>query len=159
VVLSAEFDQGARSDAERCRRRHVCHYRVEHRPRHQREDRRKMWTFDSNTPHGEGYKLCCDVVNRGVAVYKGKVHFGTTDGRLIALDAASGKMIWSIDASPDGSRPYTITGAPLVAKGKVFHRLRGRRIRRSRRRELFRRGNRRPGVALVHGAGRSFEAV
>jgi len=79
-----------------------------------------IWTFDSQTPRNEGYKLCCDVVNRGVAVYKGKVYVGTTDARLIALDAASGKVIWSVDASPDKSRPYTITGAPLAAKGKVF---------------------------------------
>ena len=80
----------------------------------------KIWTFDSQSPHNEGYRLCCDVVNRGVAVYKGKVYVGTPDARLIALDASTGKVLWSIDASPDHARPYTITGAPLVAKGKVF---------------------------------------
>ena len=64
--------------------------------------------------------MCCDVVNRGVAVYKGKVYVGTPDARLIALDAATGKALWTVDASPDRTRPYTITGAPLVAKGKVF---------------------------------------
>lgn len=79
-----------------------------------------IWTFDSQSPRGEGYKLCCDVVNRGVAIYKGKVYVGTPDARLIALDAASGKMLWSIDTNPDHTRPYTITGAPVVAKGKVF---------------------------------------
>jgi quinohemoprotein ethanol dehydrogenase len=80
----------------------------------------KIWTFDSQSPRDKGYKLCCDVVNRGVAVYKGKVYVGTPDARLIALDAATGKMLWSTDASPDHTRPYTITGAPLLAKGKVF---------------------------------------
>jgi quinohemoprotein ethanol dehydrogenase len=79
-----------------------------------------LWTFDSQSPRGEGYKLCCDVVNRGVAVYKGKVYVGTPDARLIALDAKTGKVVWSVDASADRTRPYTITGAPLVAKGKVF---------------------------------------
>src|SRR5579863_3584794 len=79
-----------------------------------------LWTFDSQSPRGEGYKLCCDVVNRGVAVYRGKVYVGTPDARLIALDAKTGKVVWSVDASPDRTRPYTITGAPLVAKGKVF---------------------------------------
>src|ERR1700722_6692411 len=78
----------------------------------------KIWTFDSQSPHNEGYRLCCDVVNRGVAVYKGKVYVGTPDSRLIALDASTGKVLWSVDASPDHSRPYTITAAPLVAKGK-----------------------------------------
>jgi quinohemoprotein ethanol dehydrogenase len=80
----------------------------------------KIWTFDSQSPHNEGYRLCCDVVNRGVAVYKGKVYVGTPDSRLIALDASTGKVLWSVDASPDHSRPYTITAAPLVARGKVF---------------------------------------
>ncbi len=79
-----------------------------------------IWTFDSKSPREQGYKLCCDVVNRGVAVYKGKVYVGTPDARLIALDAATGKALWTADASPDRTRPYTITGAPLVAKGKVF---------------------------------------
>ena len=79
-----------------------------------------IWTFDSQSPRSDGYKLCCDVVNRGVAVYKGKVYVGTPDSRLIALDAATGKALWTVDASPDRARPYTITGAPLVAKGKVF---------------------------------------
>ena len=80
----------------------------------------KIWTFDSQSPRDQGYKLCCDVVNRGVAIYKGKVYVGTPDARLIAIDAATGKVVWSVDASPDRARPYTITGAPLVAKGKVF---------------------------------------
>ncbi len=79
-----------------------------------------IWTFNSQSPREQGYKLCCDVVNRGVAVYKGKVYVGTPDARLIALDAATGKALWTVDASPDRTRPYTITGAPLVAKGKVF---------------------------------------
>ena len=39
---------------------------------------------------------------------------------MIALDASTGKVLWSADASPDHTRPYTITAAPLVAKGKVF---------------------------------------
>jgi len=80
----------------------------------------KIWTFDSQSPRSDGYRLCCDVVNRGVAVYKGKVYVGTPDARLIALDAATGKVAWSVDASPDRARPYTLTGAPIVIKGKVF---------------------------------------
>ena len=60
----------------------------------------KVWTFDSQSPRDKGYKLCCDVVNRGVAVYKGKVYVGTPDARLIALDAATGKVLWSTEREP-----------------------------------------------------------
>ncbi len=80
----------------------------------------KLWTFDPKPPHDQGYKMCCDVVNRGVAVYKGKVYVESTDMRLVALDAATGNQLWSVDASPDRTRPYTSTGAPLVIKGKVI---------------------------------------
>ena len=53
-----------------------------------------IWTFDPEVPKYYGEKLCCDVVNRGVALYKGRIYFGTLDGRLIALDAATGKVVW-----------------------------------------------------------------
>jgi quinohemoprotein ethanol dehydrogenase len=45
----------------------------------------------------KGYKGCCDVVNRGVALWKGKVFVGAYDGRLIALDAVTGKSVWEKD--------------------------------------------------------------
>ena len=45
----------------------------------------------------KGYKGCCDVVNRGVALWKGKVFVGAYDGRLIALDAVTGKVVWEKD--------------------------------------------------------------
>ena len=66
-----------------------------------------------------GYKGCCDVVNRGVALYKGKVFVGAYDGRLIALDAATGKVVWEKDTLIDHEHSYTITGAPRVFNGKV----------------------------------------
>ena len=43
-----------------------------------------------------GWKACCDVVNRGVAMYEGKIFAGIIDGRLVALDAATGEVVWSI---------------------------------------------------------------
>src|SRR6185437_9631577 len=52
---------------------------------------KKLWTFDPAPPREGGYKGCCDVVNRGVALYKGKVFVGAFDGRLIALDATTGQ--------------------------------------------------------------------
>ncbi len=58
---------------------------------------KKIWTFDPEVDREKGYRGCCDVVNRGVALYKGKVFVGAYDGRLIALDAATGKKAWEKD--------------------------------------------------------------
>ena len=81
---------------------------------------KRLWTFDPKVAREAGYKGCCDVVNRGVALWGGKVFVGAYDGRLIALDAATGEVIWEKDTVIDRSRPYTITGAPRVFKGKVI---------------------------------------
>ena len=81
---------------------------------------KRIWTFDPKVPREIGYKGCCDVVNRGVALYEGKVYVGSFDGRLIALDAASGKKVWEKDTIIDRKFSYTITGAPRVFKGKVI---------------------------------------
>jgi quinohemoprotein ethanol dehydrogenase len=78
-----------------------------------------LWSYDPKVPGEWGVNACCDVVNRGVAVWNGKVIFGTLDGRLIALDAATGKPVWST-LTIDPQHRYTITGAPRVAKGLVF---------------------------------------
>jgi quinohemoprotein ethanol dehydrogenase len=80
---------------------------------------RRLWTFDPGVPRTGGYKGCCDVVNRGVAVYQGKVFVGSFDGRLIALDAATGRKVWERDTIIDHTHSYTITGAPRVFRGKV----------------------------------------
>lgn len=80
---------------------------------------KKLWTFDPKVDHSKGYRGCCDVVNRGVALYKGKVFVGAYDGRLIALDAATGNKAWEIDTLIDHEHSYTITGAPRVFNGKV----------------------------------------
>jgi PQQ-dependent dehydrogenase (methanol/ethanol family) len=78
-----------------------------------------LWSYDPKVPPETGFKGCCDVVNRGAAYYDGKIYVGTFDGRLIALDAKTGTLIWSQE-TVDKSKPYTITGAPRVARGKVF---------------------------------------
>ena len=80
----------------------------------------QIWHYDPQVPGAWARKGCCDVVNRGVAVYKGKVYVASYDGRLIALDAGTGAEIWQINTLTDRSRDYTITGAPRVANGKVF---------------------------------------
>ncbi len=79
----------------------------------------KLWSYDPKVPPEWGVNACCDVVNRGVALWQGKVYVGTLDGRLIALDAATGALVWE-SLTIDPSLPYTITGAPRVVKGKVL---------------------------------------
>ncbi len=78
-----------------------------------------QWTFDPKVPGSAGVKGCCDVVNRGVALENGRVFIATFDGRLIALDADTGQMLWSVQTVDEG-QPYTITGAPRLVKGKVL---------------------------------------
>jgi quinohemoprotein ethanol dehydrogenase len=61
-------------------------------------------------------RICCGVVNRGIALYEGKVIAPVVDGRLRALDAETGKLLWETRVSPE-TQPYTITMAPRVIKG------------------------------------------
>ena len=77
-----------------------------------------LWEFDPKVPGQTAVEACCDVVNRGVAVWKGRVYVGTLDGRLIALDAANGNLAWETQTT-DPDLPYTITGAPRVFNDKV----------------------------------------
>jgi quinohemoprotein ethanol dehydrogenase len=78
-----------------------------------------IWSYDPKVDGRKGFDACCDVVNRGVAVWKGKVYVGALDGRLIALDAKTGQVAWSVQTT-DTAKPFTITGAPRVVKDKVL---------------------------------------
>ena len=80
----------------------------------------ELWVYDPNVPRSWARKVCCDVVNRGVAVWEGKVYFGTIDGRLISLDAKTGELFWEINTLIDTDKDYTITGAPRVANDLVY---------------------------------------
>jgi quinohemoprotein ethanol dehydrogenase len=80
---------------------------------------RELWRHDPAVPKAWGRNACCDVVNRGVALYRGRVYVGTLDGRLVALDAKTGAEVWQA-LTIDPARPYTITGAPRIAHGLVF---------------------------------------
>ena len=79
----------------------------------------RLWTYDPEVDKGKAAHSCCDVVNRGVAVWEGQVFVGAFDGRLVALDAATGDVNWSVPTF-DPALPYTITGAPRVVKDKVL---------------------------------------
>jgi PQQ-dependent dehydrogenase (methanol/ethanol family) len=78
-----------------------------------------LWTYDPKVPRSRARTICCDVVNRGVALYHGTVYVGTLDGRLIALDAKSGSTVWDV-VTVNQSQPYAITGAPRIARGMVL---------------------------------------
>jgi len=66
-----------------------------------------------------GPSVCCGPANRGVALYNGKVYVGTLDSRLVALDQETGKVVWDVQTI-DKNADYSITGAPVIAKGKVI---------------------------------------
>ncbi|MEE8495658.1 MAG: PQQ-dependent dehydrogenase, methanol/ethanol family, partial [Xanthomonadales bacterium] len=78
-----------------------------------------IWAYDPQVPGAVAVFACCDVVNRGVALWQGRVYLGALDGRLIALDAQTGKEVWTVQTT-DPDKPYTITGAPRIVKGKVI---------------------------------------
>ena len=78
-----------------------------------------LWTHDPQVERAWANNACCDVVNRGVALYENSIFFGTIDGRLISLDKDTGNENWSI-LTIDKSWPYTITGAPRIVKGNVI---------------------------------------
>jgi len=78
-----------------------------------------LWHYDPKVPPEWAVHLCCDAVNRGVAVWGDRVFVGTLDGRLLALDAKDGSLLWSVQTTPV-DKPYSITGAPRVVKGMVI---------------------------------------
>ena len=78
----------------------------------------KLWSYDPDTRAWQ-INTCCSPVNRGVAIWKDKVYVGALDGRLIALDAKTGKVVWSTQTFPKTTR-LSITGAPRVIKGVVI---------------------------------------
>ncbi|MBT4521639.1 MAG: PQQ-dependent dehydrogenase, methanol/ethanol family [Halieaceae bacterium] len=78
-----------------------------------------LWFHDPKVERAFMAKGCCGVVNRGVAYYEGKIYVGTYDGRLVALKASSGELIWDVQTT-DRDQSYTISGAPRIAGDKVI---------------------------------------
>ncbi|WP_394763619.1 PQQ-dependent dehydrogenase, methanol/ethanol family [Phenylobacterium sp.] len=78
-----------------------------------------LWAYDPKVDRATGQVACCDVVNRGVAAWKGKIYLGALDGRLIAVDGKTGKVAWQIQTT-DPTQPYTITQVPRIVKGMVI---------------------------------------
>lgn len=77
-----------------------------------------LWQFEPPLKLKNARGSCCDIVNRGVSVWQGKVYVGSFEGILYALDARDGKVLWQADTFVDHERAYSITGVPQIA-GKV----------------------------------------
>ncbi len=95
----------------------------------------QRWIYDPGVDGQSGRYACCDAVNRGVSVSKGRVYVAALDGYVHAIDAATGRRIWKVDSFPSRGpkSPLTLTGAPVVAGdllivgtgGGDFHGVRG----------------------------------
>lgn len=80
---------------------------------------KELWRYDPKVPRTKGKDICCDAVSRGIAAYKDKIYLATLDGRLEAIEAKTGKLVWST-TTYDPKSIMTISGAPRVVKGKVL---------------------------------------
>ena len=77
---------------------------------------KEIWQYDARLP--EGILPCCDVVNRGAAIYGNNIYFGTLDARIVALDLKTGDVVWR-DKIADYKAGYSYTAAPLIVNGLV----------------------------------------
>ena len=77
----------------------------------------ELWQYDHRLP--DGILPCCDVVNRGAALYDNLVIFGTLDAQIVALNRETGKVVWK-EKIDDFKGGYSFTAAPLIVKGKVI---------------------------------------
>lgn len=78
---------------------------------------KKLWKYEHRLP--EGIMPCCDVINRGAALYGDLVIFGTLDAQLVALNRKTGKVAWR-EKIDDYSAGYSYTAAPLIAEGLLL---------------------------------------
>ncbi len=78
-----------------------------------------VWKYERELPGDVFPKLCCDVVNRGVAVYKNKVYLATLDAHIVALDNTSGKVVWDKKMG-DYTYAETFTIMPMALRGKII---------------------------------------
>ncbi len=78
---------------------------------------KKLWKYEHRLP--DGIMPCCDVINRGAALYGDLVIFGTLDAQLVALNQNTGKVVWK-EKVGDYAAGYSLTAAPIIAKGKLI---------------------------------------
>ena len=80
---------------------------------------KEIWKSMIEYPPETTRVVCCGIVNRGAAIFEGRLFRGTLDGNMIALDIKTGKELWRTKSS-DPKDGYSITGAPLLANGVVI---------------------------------------
>ena len=80
---------------------------------------RRLWVFDPHVDATVASKTCCGIVNRGLAVSKGRVYVASVDGRLFSIDAKTGKAIWETDTIIDHRRGYSVTGGVFLTDDSV----------------------------------------
>ncbi|MBT9246589.1 PQQ-dependent methanol/ethanol family dehydrogenase (plasmid) [Gemmobacter fulvus] len=78
---------------------------------------KELWQYDARLP--EGILPCCDVINRGAAIYGDNIYFGTLDARIVALNAKTGDVVWNKKIA-DYKEGYSYTAAPLIVNGLVI---------------------------------------
>jgi alcohol dehydrogenase (cytochrome c) len=78
---------------------------------------RKLWKYEHRLP--DGIMPCCDVINRGAALYDNLVIFGTLDAQLVALDQGTGEVVWK-EKVDDYAAGYSMSAAPLIVNGLVL---------------------------------------
>lgn len=82
---------------------------------------KELWKYEPQIDGRWARYACCDAVNRGIVAFEGRLYVGTLDGWLLALDAETGRLLWKVDTliGRDQRKPYTVTGAPLIADDLV----------------------------------------
>ena len=80
---------------------------------------KELWRYDPKPAYFAARNPCCDLVNRGVAVWQGIVYVESVDGHLHAMNALNGAKLWEVDTITDHKLPYSSTGAPQIAGGVV----------------------------------------
>ncbi|GLO72824.1 alcohol dehydrogenase [Phaeobacter inhibens] len=78
---------------------------------------KEIWQYDARLP--EGILPCCDVVNRGAAIYGDNIYFGTLDARIVALNQKTGDVVWNKKIA-DYKAGYSYTAAPLIVDGLII---------------------------------------
>ena len=144
-------------DAARERRRDVCDQPWSVVYAFDAKTGKLLWNYDPKVPKDHAKYVCCDVVNRGVALYKGHVFVGTLDGRLISLDAKTGVRVGS--ANDAEGRELRHHRRAAHREGAGADRKRGSGVPRARLRFRIRRGDRQTCLADIYGAGRSLETI
>ncbi|MBK6853668.1 MAG: PQQ-dependent methanol/ethanol family dehydrogenase [Burkholderiales bacterium] len=77
----------------------------------------KLWKYEHRLP--EGIMPCCDVINRGAALYDNLVIFATLDAQLVALNQDNGEVVWK-EKIDDYAAGYSASAAPLIAGGLLL---------------------------------------